>query len=486
MPRAMPFALLCYYLTAMAYSTTSSNNADFGITLQSMLCKRANINVSLLAGEHFSANYNNDYESELTPICEKIESILPAKFKQYLTYSSELTTAKQNTSPHNFLLENGKTLSIRTTKTSDKVAPRTLGQAGALVLSDFFADIYGSEIKTQEDVKKLICLHIHEIFPDFADYLFKSDYTIFVDRKNPEGILLVKAEEIGNLSFDEGDFTFTRSLSEWKESTTLKYHGISVAEIQVHTNRFFKFRFIVSKIPVWMVKIKETNETLGMSAESAICKVFRLPKPDSFAKRVSPSLEKDLIPVVNNAFEVMPRAISHTGSDTGERGGCSKCSYDFILEGDQKLSVKTNKGNMVCPPEVGQPGAETCLHYFRQFFPSGITKVDNALFKTMVFDHIEELLPIYLSHLMDSDWLLWIFRNGNGYSYKVIESSKVGSFKWDRSHFSFTKEKIEDWNESNTVKYDGITIGEFQVHSGRVCFKFRFNMPNLITLLNIQ
>ena len=140
---------------------------------------------------------------------------------------------------------------------------------------------------------------------------------------------------------------------------------------------------------------------------------------------------------------------------------------------------------MVCPPEVGQPGADTCFHYFKQFLPDTINKVDNRSFKEMVYAHIEDIMPIYLSHLMDSDWLLWIYKDGDDYSYRVIESSKVVAFNWERCHFSFTKESIEDWNESNTVKYNGITIGEFQVHSGRVCFKFRFHMPNLINLLSI-
>ena len=64
----------------------------------------------------------------------------------------------------------------------------------------------------------------------------------------------------------------------------------------------------------------------------------------------------------------MPPAIAHTGSTKGERGGTSKCSYDFLLEGNLTLSVKSNKGKMVCPPEVGQPGSKTCLLYFADFF----------------------------------------------------------------------------------------------------------------------
>ena len=39
---------------------------------------------------------------------------------------------------------------------------------------------------------------------------------------------------------------------------------------------------------------------------------------------------------------------------------------------------------MVCPPEVGQPGAKTCLLYFSQFFESGVKEVTQELFKKMI------------------------------------------------------------------------------------------------------
>ena len=45
---------------------------------------------------------------------------------------------------------------------------------------------------------------------------------------------------------------------------------------------------------------------------------------------------------------------------------------------------------------------------------------------------------------------------------------------------------LEDWNESNTVKYNNISIGEFQVHNNRQCYKFRFNFKNLIKILNLD
>lgn len=64
-----------------------------------------------------------------------------------------------------------------------------------------------------------------------------------------------------------------------------------------------------------------------------------------------------------------------------------------------------------------------------------------------------------------------------------ISGDSITKFEWDREKFSYTKPTLEEWNESNTVKYDGITIGEFQVHKNRNCFKFRFNMQNLLNLL---
>ncbi len=78
---------------------------------------------------------------------------------------------------------------------------------------------------------------------------------------------------------------------------------------------------------------------------------------------------------------------------------------------------------MVCPPEVGQPGGKTCLKYFRDFFPDGLSEVSNEEFKKMVLEHIAEIMPIYVGHLFDSDWLLWIYLEKSGYAFKAINLS---------------------------------------------------------------
>ena len=104
------------------------------------------------------------------------------------------------------MLDNGKTLSIRTTKNSDKVAPRTVGQAGFGILNEYFADIYGSQINSQEDVRVLIYEHIHEILPVFIDNLFQSDYTVLFSRKNIYDVQLIKVRSWLSIHLQEMNF----------------------------------------------------------------------------------------------------------------------------------------------------------------------------------------------------------------------------------------------------------------------------------------
>lgn len=458
------------------------NNADYGLSLQKKICDTYEIEINEWAAAQFDANYNPDYETEFKKVIPIIFETVKSTPDRLLTYTQEMIGKKQNTSPHNFLLKNGKTFSIRTTRTSDKVAPRTVGQAGFPVLNEFFSDVYGDEIKTQADVRKLIFENIHEILPVFIDNLFQSDITVFLSRRDIENVQMIKADEVANYSFSRDEFTFTRDLNSWTESTTLKYHGKSIAEIQTHKERSFKFRFIVSAIPEWFKIVKQNNESLGMSAEGAICEYFRLEKPKSFETRVISSYVQKLLPVVEAAFKELPNAIGHTGSTSGERGEQSKCSYDFMLEGNQTMSLKTNKGKMVCPPEVGQPGSKTCLLYFKEFFPEGTEEITREDFKNMVLNNVEKIMPIYVEHLFDSDWLLWLYEEKDTYKYKTINRCDIKEFVWEREKFTFTK-SIEEWNESNTVKYDGLSIGEFQVHTNRNCFKFRFNMKNLLDII---
>lgn len=183
------------------------NNADYGLSLQNLICDHYDLEVNDHAFEQFKANYNCAYDRELTPLCTRIFKEVGSEPAQLLTYTKKLINSKQTTSPHNFLLANGKTLSVRTTKGSDKVAPRTVGQAGFAVLNDFFADVFGEEITSQRDVRRMVVNHIHEILPIFIDNLFQSDYTVLIDRNNLSKMQVIKLSDVGQYSFSKDEFT---------------------------------------------------------------------------------------------------------------------------------------------------------------------------------------------------------------------------------------------------------------------------------------
>lgn len=170
-------------------------------------------------------------------------------------------------------------------------------------------------------------------------------------------------------------------LENWAESITLKYKGLSIAEVQTHKNRTFKFRFNFPNLVKLFIEERKNTETIGVSAEYAICKKFNIDYPDSFQRRKSDKVVSELEEVLNKAFAQLPKAIKHTGSDSGERRGSSKCPYDFILEGNKTLSLKTNIGKMVCPPEVGQPNDKTFYLYFKDLIQGDL--VDEVVFKNL-------------------------------------------------------------------------------------------------------
>lgn len=460
-------------------SLNIAENHLFGFSLQKSICNEYGI----IPESDYLIHQFNSLSSEYETICKSICNPL---FNSIGAFPVKCTTLSKDNKgkaiPYNFILSDNSTLSIRTNINGDKVAPRVVGQAGYPVLNEYFASIYGKEIVDQSDIKKLIITKIDEVLPIFFDKLFDADHIVLLglDGENVSYSLL-NGESTVDISFDKTKFSFTRGLGEWTESTTIKYEGKSIAEVQVHKNRTFKFRFIMKNVIPLLIEKLNTTETLGITAEKAICDKFGLDCPPSFLRRYSAKMQSELRPAIDAAFRILPSAIKHSGSDSGTRGGVSKCSYDFVLDGNLTLSLKTNIGKMVCPPEVGQPGASTCYLYFKQFTTAD--HIDGPIYKQMVYEHINEMLPIFLEHMFDSNYLLWLYKEKGKFEFKILDMNYAKSFVWDFSKISYTKPTIDQWNESNTLKYDGISIGEFQVHKNRDCFKFRFNFPNLIKVI---
>lgn len=466
------------------------NNALFGFMIQSSICKKFNIypeNEKTI--NMFNSNYDESIRTYIDKVVNKVfdnTNMVPVKCTTF-----ELDDNGEEI-PYNFVLSDGSTLSIRTNINGCKVAPRVVGQAGFDKLNYYFKDIYQKKIETQDDIKDMMVNKIDEVLPIFVEKLLDADYILWVfqDKKkdNAFSYELIKGDSIVDIDYNIKNFTFTKNLVEWNESTTLKYKDLSIAEIQVHKNRSFKFRFIMKNL-ISMIRLAEqNNETLGITAEKTISDIFGIDYPKNFYTRYSPNLQYMLDDTIRNAFMYLPKPIKHSGSSTGLRGGTSKCPYDFVLEGNKTLSVKTNIGNKVCPPEIGQPNNTTCYLYFKDLISEN--KIDEHIFKKMVLENVDKMIPRYLQHLFDSDYLLRIYEdkaeslNGHElYQFEIIGKNLGKDYYWDKNKFSFSKPTIDKWNESNTVYYNGIPLGEFQVHHNRNCYKFRFNFDNLLKII---
>lgn len=230
------------------------------------------------------------------------------------------------------------------------------------------------------------------------------------------------------------------------------------------------------------------NEQVGISAEIAIADVFGVSINPTYRSRGVSSITQSIKPIVGGIFASynIPSPIKHIAEGQN--------AVDFNLSGGKTLSVKTNKQALgkAAPQKIGQASSSTWYSHLAKALsietvPS--TYAEKArLFKQIALTRIDELLALYWENMFDCDYLVHFYnvvdRSDNPTNNpQFIVFEKSSSPVWDKSKVSFTKSTVAEWNESTTVKYDGVTIGEFQVHNNRDNFKFRFNMAGVAELL---
>lgn len=457
------------------------NNEIFGITTQYFICQKFNLenNIDL-------SRIDKDYFTQLEPVIDNIFSTIKEIPNKFTTFD-RVRKYGSNSYPFNFLLSDNKTLSIKTNSTGKHFmqSPPIVGQPGVDTFNYHFGHLSDKPINDSFTFKKLVLNTVDSMLPIYLEYCFISDYTIwiFFDKNSNLSYKIIFRDNLDTYDFDKNLFSFTKNINTWNESNTLKYNNYSIGEFQCHKNRSgFKFRFNFKNLIPLLEEFEFNNESLGMTCEKVICDLFNLEYDISLNTRSLIGLYNRIFTQVKEAFKYLPPAIKHTGSEQGKRGKNSKSEYDFLLTGNKKLSVKTNWGNKVCPPEVGQPGASTFDLYFGHLYEGGI---DEYKFKELCINKTQQLMDIYIKHLFDCDFIFWLYYNKkeNVFNYKILDSTKLHSIYWKQSLFSFTK-NLEEWNESSTLKYNNTTIGEFQVHRKRNSYKFRFNMKNLLIIFN--
>ena len=252
---------------------------------------------------------------------------------------------------------------------------------------------------------------------------------------------------------------------------------------------------------------KFNNEVIGISAEIAVADIFNVAIDSIYRTRGNEEIVNLLKKNISKIFsdENIPFPFKHVAEGQNP--------IDFILENGETLSIKTNKRQLgkVAPQIIGQPTNETYFLNMKNKFPN-ITEFDiinelkkrkiednyknrSKIFKEISIKYIDIIINEYWKNLVECDYLLFFYNvvdkneNISKNSEYIVLRKELKLPNWSKENFSFTK-SLENWNESNTVKYrinnikKPISIGEFQVHKNRNCFKFRFNIKNILKIIN--
>lgn len=212
------------------------------------------------------------------------------------------------------------------------------------------------------------------------------------------------------------------------------------------------------------------NESFGIAAEVAIAKTYNIDINPFYEARAEESvvellLENDSIRKIFNK-ENIPTPIEHIAEGQNP--------VDFRLTDNSSLSVKSNQGRLgkAAPQSIGQPTSETYFsyleHYFKEFSLEDYLNRHNlpntyegksTAFKQISITHVAEVTDMYWKNLFDCNYYLHFYNLDNHANplknYLLLRKEEPPI--WDSNKFSFTR-TLDRWNESNTLKYCGISI----------------------------
>lgn len=240
------------------------------------------------------------------------------------------------------------------------------------------------------------------------------------------------------------------------------------------------------------------NESFGIATEVAIAKTFNVTISSAYEARA----EEDIVDLLLKDDSIRKVFIKENIPNPTKHIAEKQNPIDFILSDGSSLSVKSNQGKLgkVAPQNIGQPTSETYFSYLENYFKQfslidylkeqelNNTYENRAIaFKQISLSHTSEVVNMYWKNLFECDYYIHFYNLNvhanplDNYLFLRKEQPPI----WDNSKFTFTQ-SLDTWNESNTLKYCGISIGEFQVHKHRNCFKFRFNVDGIVKLAKLN
>jgi len=229
----------------------------------------------------------------------------------------------------------------------------------------------------------------------------------------------------------------------------------------------------------------QNNETFGITCEYTLCKIYKL--TNKLENRINSTYIKQLTNTLNkfkHEFKNKYNLICYKYLGDKNQEIDFLCKNNKLKNNNISLSVKSNinNNNLCCPQNIGQCTKKSFVNNIKKYHYFKFNKLDlNTIFKIKKFiiNNIYKLFNIYYKNLFKCNYLLWIKKNNININYQIIKKPNI--LKLNPKLFSFTK-NIKTWKESNTLKYNNISIGVFQMHNNRNCIKFRFNLKNLLNL----
>lgn len=104
---------------------------------------------------------------------------------------------------------------------------------------------------------------------------------------------------------------------------------------------------------------------------------------------------------------------------------------------------------------------------------------DDIKIKEYILENPKEILLKYHKNLFKNNTIIMILYSKTKYNMYIFNDFDF-KYKIDDNKISFTK-TIDNWNISNTIKYNNITIGNFLIEKN---IKFIFNLNKYINILN--
>lgn len=146
-----------------------------------------------------------------------------------------------------FILTEGKTLSLKSLSSSNKICPQVIGQSSRKRIGKHFK----IDIATGEDFKQFVANNLQKVLDEYIAFTFICDTTLVYTFKKAKLYTIERTD--AEPTFIECSFHLNKTVEEWNESATVltRRDGVShsIGEFQVHNNRnCCKFRFNIDKL----------------------------------------------------------------------------------------------------------------------------------------------------------------------------------------------------------------------------------------------